>query len=686
MELKDGCLVELIGDFEIKSPKVPPRSEFLNGDVKVKKDQKFKRTEIPSNDTLNSWPAEKRKAFIQKEIQRRQNGVFFLNNGQVTWITGLHYYYLNYYHMDIGKPDYLDVDRRFFWMWWLVENDDKCEGLFFVTRRQSGKSYKAGCIVLEHASRSFNAHDAMQSKTDSDAKKLFKRSVVHAWRKLPGYFSPKFNNSNNPETSIRFEAATVTGKSARKVGGGTSSQIEYNSWIDYANSKENALDGEKISRFINDEILKKQDYNPFKRWDVVRRMFVQRGKVIAKALHTSTVGEEIDDTQVEAGKQFWRDCDPANRFNGKTKSGCYRLFFPAHDGSHPDEYGMSDLDAGKQEYDGLREAAGNDVRKLRSVQRAFPYTIEEALKTEGSDSLYDIAVLEDYVLSEIKAFEDLNGKSPYKTYRLEWTDKMNRSMVRAVPDEKGRFLFSWLPESADELNMVHPTGTIETLFGTQTRWSPLNKDKYTIGCDPFDRGKVTSERHASQAAGHGFRKYDPFEENKKGMPGYYPSNAFIFEYINRPQHPAIFFEDMIMACHLLGCQIHVENQKDKIMDYFENRGYKDFLASRPEFTHTKYTEMQEALGTPSTRYTIGKYVECTIDFISGTNPEDDFCLARDWRRCPFPRTVEQWINFDMNKPTKFDAAVSSGFTLMSAFRFTKPRPQMIEVQGLVNYR
>ena len=53
----------------------------------------------------------------QLEFERRIKGAWFLNNGKPTYITGNHYYYLQWCKIDIGYPDYWDRDRRFFLIW-----------------------------------------------------------------------------------------------------------------------------------------------------------------------------------------------------------------------------------------------------------------------------------------------------------------------------------------------------------------------------------------------------------------------------------------------------------------------------------------------------------------------------------------------------------------------------------------
>ena len=72
---------------------------------------------------------EKKSKFIEQEYKRRVEGVWFMNNGVATYLTGLHYYYLNWCKIDIGYPDYWDRDRRFFLVWDAVRSNPDCYGL-----------------------------------------------------------------------------------------------------------------------------------------------------------------------------------------------------------------------------------------------------------------------------------------------------------------------------------------------------------------------------------------------------------------------------------------------------------------------------------------------------------------------------------------------------------------------------
>ena len=133
-----------------------------------------------------------------------------------------------------------------------------------------------------------------------------------------------------------------------------------------------------------------------------------------------------------------------------------------------------------------------------------------------------------------------------------------------------------------------------------------------------------------------------------------------------------------MLCHWLGCSILYENQKDKILDHFINRGYEAFVSNRPRSTAKKLDNRKETPGIAANEEVIGEYYERIMEFTFGP-------LSDDPRRCPFPRLLQDWLDFQIDDTKKYDPTVGSGYTLMQARRFTRPRAKPVEA-ALANLR
>jgi hypothetical protein len=266
------------------------------------------------------------------------------------------------------------------------------------------------------------------------------------------------------------------------ASGAANLEAELGSWIDYADSQDNAYDGEKLARFINDEIFKDQKFNPLQRWNIVKKTMIQSGKVIAKAINTSSV-EEIGGKGLERAEWMWKNSNPNERDAvGFTKTGLYRIFIPCYFAHLPEDdpefplakYGIDDIEKNKAWYQAIRDGLKSEPVELLKYKRANPFTIDEALTPDAGDCMYDAGILTQ-TIDRIREYEDVTRKKPFEKYDLHWGDT-EKTWVYAKPNAvNGRFYISWMPPTQEEHNRVQNCGRIQTQFGEQTLWKPLNR-------------------------------------------------------------------------------------------------------------------------------------------------------------------------------------------------------------------
>jgi len=133
---RPGDIINLHG-LKICLPKKPTRSEILFHD-QPKNLQMWRRIPMPEEmqriKSMDEWlekPKEFRDRFspyIEREFDRRRNGVWFYNNGVPTYITGRHYMFLQWSKIDIGYPSYLSFQREIFLHLAACEVDPNCIG------------------------------------------------------------------------------------------------------------------------------------------------------------------------------------------------------------------------------------------------------------------------------------------------------------------------------------------------------------------------------------------------------------------------------------------------------------------------------------------------------------------------------------------------------------------------------
>ena len=137
-----------IQNLRIGLPKAPPRKKMLFYD-KSKKDQYWIRQELDPLCTRDN--IDKYEDFIIEEFKRRREGIWFLNNGKPTYITGSHYMYIQWSKIDVGYPEYRDANRRLFIFWEACKLDYRCYGICYLKNIRSGFSYCSASEIVNIA-------------------------------------------------------------------------------------------------------------------------------------------------------------------------------------------------------------------------------------------------------------------------------------------------------------------------------------------------------------------------------------------------------------------------------------------------------------------------------------------------------------------------------------------------------
>ena len=262
--------------------------------------------------------------FRSQEWDRRLNGVWFMNNGVATYLTGMHYLFLNWWKIDIGYPSFRKTDQDYFYFLQACVDNPNCLGMIELTKRRQGKTVRAGVFMYDLISRSKNKNGGIQSKTAMDAKNnVFQKNIVGPFKKLPDFFRPVYDQSKGvtPTSELRFYRTTKRGsKSLEDLG-----KPELESQIDWKSSDKYAYDGTKLHRYLGDEVGKTMEVDVWERHNVVRFCSELDGQYIGKLLYTTTV-EEME-SGGESFKRLWDASDQESKnIHGRTASGLYRFF------------------------------------------------------------------------------------------------------------------------------------------------------------------------------------------------------------------------------------------------------------------------------------------------------------------------------------------------------------------------
>ena len=673
----DGTLGEIyeVQGLRIGLPQVP---ESISGSDLPKSDQVFMQTPKPTSlakiksmydfrtypDDVKSQYAE----YIDQEWERRENGYWFMNNGRPTYLTGSHYFYMNWSKIDVGSPDYRTANRIFFYFWEACKQDKRCYGMCYLKNRRSGFSFMASAESVNQATQTRDSRYGILSKTGADAKKMFTDKVVPISNALPFFFKPIMAGVDKPKTELQYAVPGVrlSKKNIQKVSE-EETLTGLDTSIDHKSTGDNSYDGEKLKLLVHDESGKwEKPNNVINNWNVTKTCLRLGAKISGKCMMGST------SNRLDSGGQEFKDLYTASDLrnvkrtkNGQTPTGLYSLFINAlwNMEGFFDKHGDPVFETPEEPVEGIDgemidggvidfwEAEVDGLKDLPDQQneyyRQFPLTEKHAFRDEATNSLFNLTKIYEQI-----DFNEEMAREGYVTQgSFQWQNGVKDTKVVFNPNRNGRFHISWLPPEEMRNNVITKQGIKY----------PGNDGYGTFGCDSYDiSGTVGGGGSNGALSGVTTYTLDP----------QVPNSRFFLEYIARPQTAEIFFEDVLMACVFYGMPILCENNKPRLLYHLKNRGYRGFSMDRPDRTRANMSVAERELGgIPNSSEDIKQAHAAAIetyieDHVGITDSE-----TGEHGKMYFTRTLEDWARFDITKRTAHDASISSGLAIMAAQKF-----------------
>jgi hypothetical protein len=406
-------------------------------------------------------------------------------------------------------------------------------------------------------------------------------------------------------------------------------------------------------------------------------------KIYGQAFVPTTIEEEN-----EGGDEFIRLFEDSfaslmeKNTSNRTNSSLIALFISAEEGYIFDEYGRSIIEDPLEDEkvfneDGevvligsrnsilqLRKDKEGDAGELAQITRKFPLSWSEA-KLMGTEKCHFNAMLLSARLNELNSLT-----SPlYIKGNFEWVNEKDGDVEFIRDDHNGRWAMSWLPDPTGatdaNTNKVINRVQYETDYDTgNTYYKPMNDRLFAIGTDPI-RYTKTDDPRASKASAYVFRKFDA--EADLGKPqSKWKSYNFVGQYLVRPDFE-VYGEDMIKACRFFGCSILAEDNVSSLRQWFDDRGYGRFILYRRDFDdNVLKLDKDNDKAVDSNLVVIDTYMRKLNAFFN-----------KNIDRIVFPDLLKQALKFDLAKPTKFDAVIGAGYTLIAAEK--REREQLEEV-------
>lgn len=704
--------IEDLVPFEIVFPEPPPLHEFINYGKKAS-EQFFVREEIPEwVHKLNRKKREEANAIVKQndymaqwinsQWEKRTNGVFMFINGKPLFIPGKYWWYLNYYWQNtergVDLGDFRYPDLEWFWIWCLfVLPNPNIYGTIDFTMRRDGKTARAFGEDLEEISKTANVKAGGQSKTDKDAKDTFQEFIVEPWRRLPWYFSPKFDNKTYPSREINFRSSSVAGDDMDASILADAVSDELGSSIEVRSTVKNAFDGRKLRRYTLDEAGKVEEMDVYEAWRVHKQCLRIGQKLVGKAKITTTV-EMLSKLGMGPFFQIWDESDRTKLTKlFQTVSGLVPIFKPGYEAYIYDQYGFPIVNTPTEEQAEYRKQVLISENRLEEVKldyhkkggkelleieadtftnpskkqafiRMYPPSIRIARRSDGKDCHFSAHVEAiDQRLDELRYGEgeyvgNLEWKNNVRFSEVEWkpcqhkfsNEKDSRGHLMGCPHCKWRFFY--LPFQYAN-NVIEKNG----------RLYPGNKGRIMTSADTFKYDSTEGTRK-SMATSHGYMEFDLEIDGDKEDSMQWVTDDFLYEYASRPPSKRIFGEDMIKTVHWLGAEMFPEINVPFVWDYFVEHGYENFLKFRKIFKKDSSDgkiKVQEAVNPGIT--TLGDAIKDPMFSAA------EVFLEKNIRRTKARRFLQDCRDVDYKKLSPFDSFISGSQVLYARSMAVRPK-------------
>jgi hypothetical protein len=567
----------------------------------IPEEQYWERIPLPIwyKDTIKRWEAYDRKkkdddpefydeqleAYKAQEWDRRLNGFWYMNRGQPVYITGMHYLFMQWWMIDIGYPKFRIIDLEYFYFLQYVIEDPNCYGMLEICKRRNGKTYRAGVFIYEYITRTKRTQAGIQSKTGPDAKKVFSKSVVGPFKKLPKFFRPEYDMSLGitPKTEIRFQQTNVRGKKAEDY----LEKEELESLIDFQSADVMGYDGQKLHRKFDDEFCKTVECNIYERHEVTRFCLVdEEGNIIGKVLYSSTVEKLKTDREgvQEGAKLLWDESNQLDiQENGQTKSGCYRFFIGAHRSRNIDIYGFPDEEKSKQQILANWAAVASNPQALSARKRKEPLTISDAFGIDAESCILNAENIE-------KRSNELL-EAPVHKRKIIFIRELDQTIKwRDWHSSDGPLFWKVTPEF--ELNIKEPVSKISDSLKIPTR------EHY---------GAIAIDGYSNSQGG---KKYG---SKASAFIGYRHLLKPVAHLYGRPKIKDDLHNQIMLAAEFCGFKAYYEHTADDYFGYFRDRGKIRYLGKYPmslidpvkiKEAKKQGKEVERFYGTPITPFSL----------------------------------------------------------------------------------
>lgn len=695
-------------------PDCPPLQTITNYG-KPPSEQFFQRVKIPNSiKRLNFIPREEAiriaaadpeiSEFIAKMWYHFKYGDFQYINGEPFHISPTYWFYLNFWKLDDGYPQFR-YDTTYYctnlweFAWWdyMVLPSPVCYGMIKGTKRRQGKTFEAMARAYKIIISGRHRRGGIQSKTDDDAAEAFEEKMVEPILEMPFFFKPFMSNPSMPKSS-GYTFTPVSKKGKWDLDDMVDSEDYLFSRFTYYNSSEGACGSQKFFIHISDEDGKWEKGDVFRRHELIKPALRVNEMVVGKEIATTTV-EEMSKGGGERFCYKWQMSDrdpnrPANERTvndaGETDSGLWQWFCPTRATMVHDQYGLAIIETPDRyqqrwlrdvKHDPDWQIGGRERIKARidrkksqnekyAEMRMYPEEVRDMFISGTDFCHFDREILEKRLKYFAFGYERTELADKMAFLNLHWKNNQFGGEVdftHATTKEEAIFWFSYIPKP--EQRNKH------TINDDTGKKQPANWDRFSSGADPFkfDTDQVVDKKRMSFAAMTIFAEHDPTVDTGNIDPQFWVTGDMCGEACFRDDMSvAEMNEQYLMACIFFGMKLYPESNVGGVYEYFKLHGFEHYIEFDKKLANTGaglYLKDKNVAGSYTDSFAIQAMFRLLQKYVKERG-----------MRCKFYRTLRQIYELNPDNVKEKDLAVSLGKCLRVVMDFNPIRKPDAEVK------
>lgn len=539
---------------------------------------------------------------LDREMYRRRNGVHFRNGEEIVYLTGHHYFFLQWMKLygltpalikkyapwrpaDYQYGEYLEFQADVFYLIEHVWSSEDILGLYIAKPKKTGLTQVFAGYYLNKGTMTRDAQMGVMSKGTTGAADVNMLFVLKGYDGLPPIFQPNIKERADAAGKIFFgESAlrnvkTEKGKERRKK---LLDARPLDTKIYAAKTKEAAFDSPVMQDLDFDEFCKywsenkKEPETIFNRnLDAVKIQEVYNGRC-----WIMNYPPEEDDLGFHQGRKIYFDCKLSTIKPGekRTKNGliCIHISAIFSYRSCFNRLGKCDEKRAHELNQQERDKVKGDKKAHQAKIRQYSETEKECWATAGAGSTFDnirFGDLKDELDKAIRALEgEFMGGRFYEEGHFEWQNKLWEAGGQTQRPKKTFGKIEWVPLThqqiskgdTDKVRIYSHIPTADICLALR-----MGRDKYGNllsipeiknygGIDPTDYAAETEVIEGSKNAGYALSLPNPILD---GVYGRIMSNIMLAEWFDRPQSPDEAYEDVVKFILWHGMVVIVEANK-----------------------------------------------------------------------------------------------------------------------------